>query len=439
MKRINLRSIAIKLCAFSIAAVSAQANASGFQLWEQDAASIGNFHAGYAAKAEDASTAFYNPAGLSRLDHKQVIFGATAIAPSFKYKGNVSLNVINNFELLPTVAQGGVFKTVPMFHYAAPINDRIGFGLSIVVPFGLATNYGQSTPMRYAATESSVFVVDTSPVISYKVTKDLSVGAGPDFQYMQGEFDQIGTYSGKRYDSDGVNKATGTAWGYHAGLLYQLNKDARVGLSYHSQVVHHLSGTSDFTGPLADDLAGGPIYSNRASVDVTLPPYTALSAYYHVRPKLALMGSVIYTQWSTIQNLILKNVSGINADGERSTDITAVLPENFKNSYNVSLGADYFLSDDITLRTGIGYDQTPTSDAYRNARLPDNNRYVIALGGHYQATKTVGFDVSWAHFFIKEAVVNPPKQTTGLEEINLDGKVKGGADVLSGQIVWNIN
>lgn len=438
MKRIHMRKLIVELCALGVSVFAVHAHASGFQLWEQDAASIGNFHAGYAASANDASTAFYNPAGMTRLDHKQVILGGAAIVTSFKYSGTISVNTLSNSTPQSVTAQGGLFKTVPMFHYVAPINDKFSFGLSVVVPFGLATNYGNSTILRYAATESSVLVVDTSPVIAYKVNKKLSIGAGPDIQYMKGEFDQVGTLGGRELDSDGINSADGTGYGYHAGILYEVNNDSRVGLSYHSQVVHHLTGTSKFTGPLAD-FFGGPIRSARAKVDLKLPPYTALSAYYRVHPKTAIMGSVIYTQWNTIQNLIMQNIAGLDDSLNPSTNIVATLPQHFRNTYNVSVGADYFLTDDVTLRGGIGYDESPVRDAYRNVRLPDKDRYVLALGGHYQATKIIGFDVSWAHFFINQAKINPPVQVTGAEQIQTNGNVNGGGDVLAGQIVWDID
>src|SRR3990167_6386814 len=73
---------------------SSLASASAFQLWEQDAASIGNYHAGYAAAAEDASTAFYNPAGLTRFKEQQLVVSADNIFTSFKYRGTVRVNTI---------------------------------------------------------------------------------------------------------------------------------------------------------------------------------------------------------------------------------------------------------------------------------------------------------------------------------------------------------
>ena len=61
MNRFLVHPLMTSLCVIGLVSLSSYANASGFQLWEQDGASIGNYHAGYAAAANDASTAFYNP------------------------------------------------------------------------------------------------------------------------------------------------------------------------------------------------------------------------------------------------------------------------------------------------------------------------------------------------------------------------------------------
>ena len=43
------------------------AAAAGFQAWEQSASGLGVAYAGSAAVANDASTVFYNPAGMANL------------------------------------------------------------------------------------------------------------------------------------------------------------------------------------------------------------------------------------------------------------------------------------------------------------------------------------------------------------------------------------
>jgi long-chain fatty acid transport protein len=436
MKYFKARKLAVALGMMGICGLSTQAGASAFQLWEQDAASVGNYHAGYAAAAYDASTAFYNPAGLTRFKNQQLVLAGSNVFTNFKYKGTVSVDTLDAGAPVMVSAQGGNYGFVPAMHYVAPLSDQIAFGLSVAVPFGLKTNYGYQTNLRYATTETSVQVIDISPVLSFKLSDHLSFGLGPNLQLMKGTFNQVGVF-GDNTDSDGINNADGSGYGLHGGLLYEFDENIRVGMSYHSQVVHHLSGTSTLGQPLADMFTEVPPHSARARVDVTLPAYTALSAYYKIRPKVALMASVIYTQWNCIRNLVLQNVVGI-VDTTPSTSVVASLPLNFKNSYNFSVGSDYMLTDAITLRAGLGYDQTPVSNAYRTARLPDNNRYAIALGGHYQAMKTLGLDLGWTHIFINKAHVIPPPQVVGDETVATNGSVTGGANVVALQVVWDM-
>lgn len=429
-----------------VAALSTQAVASAFQLWEQDAASIGNYHAGYAAEAADASTAFYNPAGITRFTNQQIVFSGAAVTANVKYRGTVDITYTD--PSLPTngpqtvTSQGGTIAFIPAFHYVTPLTDWLGFGFSVDVPFGSKLDYGSSTALRYISTKTSVSVIDVSPSLGMKITDKASIGFGPDVQFMKGEFNQVGTFLDDSFDSDGINTANDTAYGYHLGGLYEFTPDSRVGLSYHSQAVHHLTGTSTFSGPFPQALTDHDVNSSRAKLNMTLPPYTALSFYHRLHPKLAVMASAIYTQWKTIQYLVLQNVAGVVIDDASnpvaSTNIIVTIPQHFHNTWNFSVGADYDLTDTMTLRSGIGYDQTPVKNAYRNVQMPDNDRYVIALGGHYQATKAVGFDLSWMHVFFNKAHVSPPPQVTGAEIGTTNGSVTGGADVFGAQITWNL-
>lgn len=461
------RRLISALCATSALGLSSASFASAFQLWEQDGASIGNYHAGYAAEAADASTAWYNPAGITRFKNQQAVFAADAILTSFKYRGSVAVreNVVFPslvppfFNIAPATytfpnvtAEGGQLGVVPSLHYVAPLSDRMGFGFSVTVPFGLKTNYGNSTPLRYAATLTSITVIDISPSLAYKFTDKASAGLGFDIQRAFAEFDNTAVLltavgftpavePGLTGSSE--NKANDTAYGFHAGLLYEFNPDSRIGLSYHSQVVHQFTGYSQFSGPIANDVNDGPIRSGHARTRVTLPPYTALSFYHRLKPTVALMGSIIYTQWNSFKTLSLQNVAGVVAVPPPdflgpSTSITVNLPEHYRNTWNVTFGANYNATDKIMIRAGVGFDETPVTNKYRNVQLPDNNRYVIALGTHYQASTHVGIDLGWTHFFFAQAHVNPPPQVTAGQTVTTNGHVTGGADVLGGQIVWDI-
>jgi len=471
MKRFVMCRLVVALCAPGIFCITNQAMASAFQIWEQDGASIGNYHAGYAAEANDASIAWYNPAGITRIKNQQIVIGAVGIMSDFKYRGNVGITELSpqiilkptpHLAIIPTTvnlnsvtAQGGAFSLVPSLHYVAPLTDWMGFGFSIDAPFGLKTMYGRSSPLRYAATTTSITLVDISPSLGIKVTDKASLGAGFDIQRAYAEFDMVAGLINPAFtfpptpktvlpaeDTDSTNKANDTGYGYHLGALYEFNPCTRIGISYHSQVVHHFSGSSKFIGPLADLTNGGPLIASRAKTNVKLPPYTALSVFHKLNPSWALMGSVIYTQWNSFKTLTLNQVAGLVNNPATlvasSTNIQVTIPENYRNTWSMSIGANYYPTDTIILRGGIGYDQTPVQNAFRNVQLPDNDRYAIALGGHFKATKTVGLDVGWTHVFIKQDNINPPAQVNGAETVSTNGHVSGGADVFSTQVTWDI-
>ena len=195
-KRFAIRKLFHLMCVGGILGLSNNAMASAFQLFEQDGATVGNYHAGHSAEANDASTSFYNPAGITRIHNQQLVVGDVGILSDIKFRGTTNLSLVlpgNAAFGIPgrvapfggtmnTVSQGGGFSQVPNFYYVAPVTDYLGVGLSVNVPFGLRTDYGRDTALRYAATKSEIQVVDISPSIGFNVTKQLSLGLGFDVQ-----------------------------------------------------------------------------------------------------------------------------------------------------------------------------------------------------------------------------------------------------------------
>ncbi|MDR3491772.1 MAG: outer membrane protein transport protein [Gammaproteobacteria bacterium] len=438
-KRFAVKKLLQLMCVGGVLGLSSGSFASGFQLWEQDGASIGDYHAGRSAQANDASTSWYNPAGITRFNHQQIVFGDVAILSDFRYKGTVALNTLTSLPPNAT-AQGGGFTNVPDLHYVSPINDKIGFGFSIVAPFGLKTEYGRTSSLRYAAISSQIRVVDISPAFAVNLAKNFSVGLGLDWQRASAQFSFQGALGalGPNSDTESMTKGRSIGYGLHGGMLYQFIPSTRVGLAYNSQVVHHLRGTSKATGPVANFFNKGPIVSTNALVALTLPAYTTLSLYHQLNPQWALMGSAIFTQWTVFKRIRIQNFSGVQSSAA-SNKIIVNIPASYKNTWNFSVGSEYAATEKFTLRSGVGFDESPVPTKYRNVQIPDNNRYALALGGHYQATKTIGFDMGWTHlFFPNKTTVNPPPQPAGSVVVTTNGLENGSADVLGAQVTWDI-
>lgn len=443
VKQFTMRRLLVLMSTAGVVCFNQSALATGFQLWEQDGASIGNYHAGRAAIADDASTAYYNPAGLIRIKNQQMVFGADPIMTDFRYNGTVAVDTLidpisGDLNVpQPAAAQGGGFNLVPFFHYAAPINNCVVFGFSIDAPFGLKTDYGNNTVLRYAASLTSLQIIDVSPSLGVALTDKLSVGAGVDWQRAQAQFNQTAVAFFPSMDTLSNNDGHSQAWGYHAGILYQFTPQTRVGVSYQSKVTHHIRGKSLFSGPLANGVEGGNQVSEYVHVNATLPATTSLSLFHSFNCQWDAMGSLSYTQWNVFRDLILQNVAGIE-DGNATNSLNVIIPQAYHNTWNYAVGANYHPTAQWTLRTGLGFDQSPSNNRYRNVQLPDSDRIAIALGGHYQATRTIGFDLGWTHLFAMNTHINNLTQQVGDEKVTTNGSVQANADVYGLEMKWDL-
>lgn len=416
--------------ALALAGTSTMAAAAGFALIEQNASGLGNAYAGGAAIAEDASTVFFNPAGLSRLSGTQLAVSAEAIGLSVKFHNQGSTSAVGTPTTGGEGGDGGGWAVVPNFYFATDIAPQWKFGLGINAPFGLKTDYDAGWVGRYQALETKVETININPSLAYQVNDRVSVGAGVSAMYIKGnlskaiDFGSIGAGLGIPgsipQNQDGAVKFDGSAWGYgyNLGALFQVTQDTRVGIAYRSKIKEELSGgQASFSGVPAA-LASSPLFSTTgAKTTVNLPETASLSAFSQIDSKWAVMGDVTWTKWSRFQELRLQ------FDNGAPDNVTA---ENWKNTYRISAGVTYQYSDRWKLRGGLAYDKSPVDDQYRTARIPDNDRKWVALGASYKLSDAGVIDFGYAHLFISDASINhsePPAGGTVL------GSFSGSVDV----------
>jgi len=455
-----------------VAVIATQAQAGSFSLYTEGAGyASGNYAAGAAAEARDASTGWYNPAGLALLKNKQVVLGGVGVFPRSDVTGTTRYSTIINPNLPPisytqTVQdlQGADSGFVPSFHLAYPLEDnRTTLGLSVVAPFGLATDWGTASPVRYAATYTDLMTVDVSPEIGYKLTEDFLVGAGVDIEYAKVKFNRmLGSpallgFLGQNqffYDSLSYNKGDSWGVGFHAGIMKLFNDNhTRIGLNYQSQVRQKFNGWSELRGPLATEGANifafdtnpSATFKNNSltSNPIDLPDLATLSIYQDINDKLAILGSVIYTGWGSIDTIQLNGVAvpAISQAGVITHSTASSSSElNYRNAWRASLGLNYTVNDKLMVRVGGGFDQTPTVDAYRDLRVPDVNRWALAVGAHYQVRSDIGVDVGYTHLFAADDIlVNKTEAigTTSSYNVNVTGS--GCANLVGAQLVWTID
>ncbi len=109
-----MKKLVVSVVFFAVFMMCGNAFSAGFALIEQSVSGLGNAYAGGAAQAEDATTIFYNPAGMTRLND-QFIAGLHFISPSAKFKDNGSsrLNPLIGSLGTNNGGDGGVNALVP--------------------------------------------------------------------------------------------------------------------------------------------------------------------------------------------------------------------------------------------------------------------------------------------------------------------------------------
>ncbi len=446
-------TIAMLAFASTTLVAAGNAQASGFALVEQSIKQVGNAISGGAASAEDASTIFFNPAGMTRLEGSQIAAGVHYIIPSADFSGSATTNAA--FGPLGGAIGGGDGgdagggTPVPTFFYSYELNDRVMLGLGISAPFGLSTEYDDGWEGRYHATTSELETININPSIAYKVDDHLSLGAGINIMRISAKLDNAVDYSAACVAAAGAgpciglglatvgNPATdgsvsieGDDWGYgfNLGLLYEFNENTRVGIAYRSQVKQKLTGTADFTAPnaVAQATLGAVLADSDVSAEVTLPASLSVSLTTRVAPKWDLMADITWTDWSQFDELRIKFDNPLKAD--------SVQPENWEDSYKFSIGFNYYHNAQWTWRGGIAYDQTPISSSVdRTPRIPGNDRLWLAGGLSYKVSPAMTVDLSYAHLFVDDTKINATDSSFGHV---LTGSYDADVDIISAGLVY---
>ncbi len=429
--------------AFALVTAAPDALASGFALVEQGASGLGNAYAGVAAVAEDASTVWWNPAGMARLPHgKHVLLGANLIMPSTKFSNGSSVPAAaSNPARTGNGGDAGASAVTPNIFFAMDINPRLNFGLGINVPFGLSTEYDSDWIGRFQGIKSEVKTLNINPAVSYKLSDRASLAFG--ISYQRGDIDlkSAVNYSGIAFGAGGLallgavggagiegeNKTSvdGDGWGFNAGALFDMTPAARIGIHYRSSIDYSMKGTTSFSSvpaafaavpALAAATSGGDV-----KLDLQTPASLSVSGAYKMNDRVELLADLTWTQWSEIKQLPLIRTSGAANGATMDT-----LKFNFRDTVRLALGANYKWGGPWTLRAGVAYDQSPVPSAEdRSVRLPDNDRYWLSFGAGYQPSPNNRFDVGYTFIMIKDADINNDQRATakGLVNGSYDAKV----------------
>ncbi len=431
--------------------------ASGYHFGTQSVSEQSTANAS-SAEASDASTLFYNPAGISKLEGTNISVNANLVAPNVKYKNAKAFLPNPANPTAPVPVRGGSTSgkmtkdivAVPHFYATHELNDAVTLGVGVYVPFASETEYQKDSVLRYNVNKTKLTSIDINPTVSFKIDDSNSLAVGVVAQHSSAELRQYANFGAAAAklaqnpalygNADGYADIEGDDWGfgYTLGYLVDVNDNVRLGASYRSKVEHNLKGTAKWklTKPYQDPRlapvgqgiqapmpAGmGYLPNEKVNVKITTPESLSLHGMVKFNDKWTGFGDVTLTRHSRFNKVDINYQAPkavANATGQPQPNCLpntgcklvasnkTTLKPHWKDTVKVGLGAAYQYNDKLQLRGGVAYDQSPVrSPDERLSTMPDNDRMWFSVGAKYDFDKNSSLNVGYSYIHIKDAKAN---------------------------------
>lgn len=418
-------------------------SAASFQILEQSPAHLGKAFAGTASDINDASTVFFNPAGMTKLGERTVTVGLNGIMVQSEFN-----DIDSNTGGQP--GETDELGFVPNLYYVQPLTAGWAIGVGINGPFGLESNYDNDWTGRYLATHSQLEVVNIGISAAYEITDRLSAALGVSYQMLdvtlENQVDStLGVAPDPTTDSRARVSGDDNAVVMDFSLYYEPFSGTRFGLVWREGGDFSLSGGAQFTlnaacapgagyptgappAPTTGTLCAAALSALQGNVEagVELPDTLTLSASHALNDQWTLHGDIAWTQWDSIQTIEVTNTE--------SDAVVDILDLQYDNTVRYAIGTTYSTGGPWTFRAGLAQDEAPQTDpTLITPRIPDQDRTWISAGFNYAFSDMLSLDLGYAHLFVDDTAINNVDPQTDHQVV---GEFESSVDILGVQANW---
>lgn len=395
--------------------------AGGFQINEHGAKAMG-LGGAFTAIANDASAIYWNSAGMTQLSGTNFLLGSALIAPSSSFRGvspAVDISRMKSQAFFPS----HLFIT-------HSFTESFSAGLGLTTPFGLGTHWSNGWIGRYLALETELKTFWVPITFAYSPVENLSIGAG--FIYSFADVLITRNNSQAPFAGDAYVELEGSdnfAYGYTFSLMYKPIKDFSIGASFRSEVEYEFEGTATVTGAEQlqeiDAFPGGDV-----TAKLTTPMNIVGGIAYQVIPQLRLSADFQWIAWSSYDSL---NVDFVNPEYEDSKS-----NRSYKDTYIIRFGAQYDISDKVSLLGGVYFDKMPVDPDYVSPTLPDSDRLGLSIGADAKIFDQFGISGSYLFIRAKELTVTNSKEIYTVGDSPFNGTYNSSANLLSLSLYYHL-
>lgn len=339
------------------------AAASGTRVGLKDAFATARGNA-FVATADNPSAIYYNPAGLTQLPGAQASANIYEIALSSEYRGaGGSASMDDSYQAVPSL-------------YATwmPAGSSWALGLGVYAPFGLSTEWSQSSPLRTLALKNKLTCVTYNLSAAWEPSPRVSLGASLTWNKADVELNRaLGVFGPNdllRFAADGH------AASFNLGLLWKPADQHSFGLSYSHGYTVGLSGTTD-TIPL--------VTGERSTADWEFPTVIIAGWSFRPTPDWNFEANIDWTDWGRFQTVTVRKPSG-----------NLPLAFNWDSGCFYEFGVTRYLPGGWHVSAGWFFTENSVPDATYTPAVPDSNRRFYSLGGGYRGEQ-FSVDLTWQY------------------------------------------
>jgi long-chain fatty acid transport protein len=359
---------------------SGTASAGGFELYEESPSGVAMAGA-MTAMALDASTLFYNPAGVAMLRGGNALLG---VGLGFGFT-SATLPATSTADSIKTDAQPQLF-TLPEVYVTHHLTERWAAGIGMFTQFGNGVHWndngvqgGMSVPFpgRFLATNTQIQTVTINPTVAFRVNDYFSIGAGLDVLLASAELArqlQLGDV-----ETGAHLGGTSQGVGGNAGVIATLIKDRlAVGFSYRSAVDLTFGMQAHFGVPPELQTL---LVDQKAQTSIQMPHNFSFGVM--VRPLLPLTISV------DVHHTLWQSLNELRVTFENPGTPALAAQTKWNASTSVRLGLQYVLKNAVALRLGLGYEKGSVPIDTLDPTAPVSDRWLVTGGVAYTVPRGV--------------------------------------------------
>lgn len=312
---------------------------------------------GYAdvATADNASAVYYNPAGLAQLGSVEFDDGIYVLTP---HAGYTSTTGVSSAEKQETFVLPHGFAAIPI---GAVNGGHAVVGFGIYSPFGLSSDWPDTSGFRTLATKNSIRYVTGALSIAVPVLPDLSLGASLQYSQQHDNLNRgLGYVAGDDFHFDGK----GNTYSYDIGVLWSPAPEHSFGLNYQSKADFNLGGTVNLT-PFGTTYPGNAYW--------VYPEDISVGYSYRPTPDWNFEVDWDWTDWRALKTVVLTSPVAPPTS----------LPFNWQASSYWNIGGTRYWKNGWSASAGVSISANSVPEADFNPSLVDVSRVLYNFGPAY--------------------------------------------------------